>query len=410
MPSPTDTPRRLLLLGAPDLPLPAWDRTVVARGERHSLVRDAQKLDAQALLLWLPAPAALDAWLDALQALSPPLPGVCIVPGASAAQQRRGFELGLQVWLEQPPPAEALLAQLRWAVWQARRLAGLQTQLDERKWTERAKGLLMSAREIDEEQAFRLLREAAMHAHLRLGEVARSVVQAAQLAEAVNLAGQQRMLSQRLVKLVAQRAAGIEPRRAKALQDESAARIDANLARLPALLPAALDVTALDQAWARLRPLLAGKPTAAVLGRVDVAAEALLELSERFTNAIEAAGAGRPLRLVNLCGRQRMLSQRLAKEALLADLLPGRDPACLSELLGGFEAGLAELEAAPLASPAIRVLLEEVRAQWLHLLRSLRDVQGPEAAAGLARSSEGVLSRLDMLTVQYQQSLQLILG
>ena len=105
-----------------------------------------------------------------------------------------------------------------------------------------------------------------------------------------------------------------------------------------------------------------------------------------------------------------MLSQRLAKEALLADLLPGRDPSGLSALLNGFEAGLAELEAAPLASPAIRALQAEVREEWLRLLRSLRDVQGPEAAAGLARSSEVLLTQLDQLTVLYQQSLQVILG
>ena len=44
------------------------------------------------------------------------------------------------------------------------------------------------------------------------------------------------------------------------------------------------------------------------------------------------------------------------------------------------------------------------------LLRSLRDVRGAEAAAGLARSSEVLLSQLDQLTALYQQSLQLLLG
>ncbi len=308
-----------------------------------------------------------------------------------------------------------MLLQLRWAIWQtdlqAQRFAALQAQLDDRKWTERAKGLLMAGQELDEANAFKLMRDAAMHAHLRLGEVARSVVRAAEMAEALNLAGQQRMLSQRLVKLMAQRAAGIEARRAKVLQDESCARVDANLARLQSLLTATEAVQAVMEAWAVLRALLVGKPTAQVLTRANAAAEALLTVSDRLAGAIEAGGAGRPLQLVNLCGRQRMLSQRLAKDALLADLLPsGAYEAGMAVGLGAFEAGLQELEAAPLSSAEIRASQALVRDEWLRLLRSLRDVQGPEAAAGLARSSELLLTHLDRLTEQYQQSLQLILG
>jgi len=413
-------PRRILLLGtaasALRSGLEALACTVLAPASRHSLVQNALEADAQALLLVPASPAELDEWLNGpagLEDLNPPLPGLCIAPAASTAQRRRGLALGLQVWLDAAPPPEALLAQLQWAGWQAQRLASLQTQLDERKWTDKAKGLLMAAQDLDEAGAYQLLRNAAMHAHLRLGEVSRSVVRAAQAAEAVNLAGQQRMLSQRIVKLLAQRAAGIEPRRARQLQDESCARIESNLARLQPMLTEArhaAPLQALSQAWLELRALLVGKPTAEVLTRADAAADALLNLSEQLTGSIETAGAGRPLRVVNLCGRQRMLSQRLAKEALLADLLSGRDASQIGVGLSAFEAGLLELEAAPLSSAEIRASLDEVREEWLRLLRALREVQGPEAAAGLARSSELLLSQLDRLTVQYQQSLQLILG
>lgn len=409
-------PTRLLLLGRPEAWLSdGWRAleqglgeagcTVVARATRHSLVQDALESSPQVLLLWAEA-AELPELLAALARLSPALPGVCI---ADTAERVQGP--GLQVWLGTLPSAGELLQQLRWAVWQAERLAALQAQLDDRKWTERAKGLLMAGQELDEASAFKLLREAAMHAHLRLGEVARSVVRAAELAEALNLAGQQRMLSQRLVKLMAQRAAGIEARRAKVLQDESCARVDANLARLQALPAPVEAVQAVNAAWATLRALLPGKPTAAVLTQADAAAEALLAVSDQLAGAIEAGGAGRPLQLVNLCGRQRMLSQRLAKDALLADLLPaGADAAGMATGLSAFEAGLLALEAAPLSSAEIRASQALVRDEWLRLLRSLRDVQGPEAAAGLARSSELLLTQLDRLTEQYQQSLQLILG
>jgi len=95
---------------------------------------------------------------------------------------------------------------------------------------------------------------------------------------------------------------------------------------------------------------------------------------------------------------------------LLADLLNGQDPTLLGAGLSEFEAGLLELEAAPLSNAEIRALLAEVREEWLRLLRSLRETQGPEAAAGLARSSELLLSQRDALTAQYQQSLQTLLA
>jgi two-component system, response regulator / RNA-binding antiterminator len=53
--------------------------------------------------------------------------------------------------------------------------------LDERKLVDRAKGILMKQRRLNEEEAYVLLRKAAMDANLRMAEVAQSVITAAQL-------------------------------------------------------------------------------------------------------------------------------------------------------------------------------------------------------------------------------------
>ncbi|MBV8380514.1 MAG: type IV pili methyl-accepting chemotaxis transducer N-terminal domain-containing protein [Paucibacter sp.] len=395
---------RTLLLAAPGIPAPVLRRTMIERCKCDSLVRQAAQAPGAALLL-IAAAGELTSWLDAIERLPETRPLLAFIAGADPVQQDRLAALGAH-WLDAEPADWD--AALDWALRLHAREAAWRERLDERHWAERAKSLLMHAQGLGEDAAHRLLRETAMHARLRLAEVARSVVQAAERAEALNLAGQQRMLSQRLVKLMAQRAAAIEPRRARALQDASAARIDANLARLTEL-QAGAPLVGVQSAWSALRPLLEGKPEAAVLARADALAEALLDQSEALAREVETAGVDRPLALVNLCGRQRMLSQRLAKEALLADLLPDRrtiDPA----LFAACEAGLAGLEAAPLSSEAIRAQLAEVRDEWLHLLRSLRDTHGREAAAGLARSSEALLDQLDRLTALYQQSLQVLLG
>lgn len=61
------------------------------------------------------------------------------------------------------------------------RLAEAQQELAERKLVERAKGLLMKARSLDEQAAYAALRRMAMDRKLKLAEVAQRLVDAADL-------------------------------------------------------------------------------------------------------------------------------------------------------------------------------------------------------------------------------------
>jgi response regulator NasT len=60
-------------------------------------------------------------------------------------------------------------------------LAEANLKLSERKLVERAKGILMKTRGLDEESAYSLLRKAAMNKKLRLGEIAQQLIDAAEL-------------------------------------------------------------------------------------------------------------------------------------------------------------------------------------------------------------------------------------
>lgn len=334
---------------------------------------------------------------------------------------------GLSGWWPLLPeqPAPQLLAcldadQARWL--REHRLRGellkARAQLDERRWVDRAKGVLMQSRDLSEEEAFRLLRGAAMSAGLRVGEVSRGVTEAAQWAEAVNRAGRLRMLSQRVVKLAAQRLDGIDPRRSRQAQGMAIGLVDDHLSLLRALpllggpdAPAQAALQAVEQAWAPLKPLLSARLSAGALQQADAAAERLLQGAETLTEALEAGGARRALRLVNLCGRQRMRVQRLAKEAMLAALLnqPARE-ALLAPLMDDFEATLLELERAPLGGHAAREVLSAAREQWLHLLRGLRLSASHEGRQALAVASDALLELFDRLTADYEHSLQMVLS
>jgi len=358
-----------------------------------------------------------------------------IGPPPEAAQLGELMAAGLDGWwpaeLAQSPQALAAVVQVLQGL-QAQRAAlataeravtALRQQIDERKWIERAKGVLMTARGIAEQDAFVLLRGAAMHANLRLADLSRAVTETAQWAEALNRAGQMRMLSQRALRLLAQRVAGLEANGARSTQKAVADRLADTLRFLQRLdiadaaeLPhARATVTADGEALLRL---LEERPSLALLPRADAAAQALLDSADRLASALERHCGRQALHIVNLCGRQRMRVQRLAKEALLAALLADdARSAALPALLDDFEHSLNELEAAPLSTPDIRAALAETRNEWLRLLRNLREASSPgrgtnpaQGQLAFVHASDRLLDLFERLTDAYEHSLQVLMA
>lgn len=387
-----------------------------------TMVQEAAMLAPQQVLIHKPASipelqAALQAWAGA-----PPHPVVVLSEPLAPEVHEALVGLGVLAWscadALDAPSLHAVLAraQARWRREAALRdtLARSLAHLDERKWVDRAKGLLMTARGIGEDAAFGLLRGAAMHANLRVGELSRSVVEAAQWAEAINRAGQLRMLSQRLVRLAVQALAGVDARRSRTLRAQSVERVKDNLDHLAGLPLDATSTQALAgvrAAWEALDTALAARPAAAALAAIDASAEALLLAAEALTDALESSGGRRALRIVNLCGRQRMRAQRLAKDALLAAMLPdGAWSAQLAPTMDAFEASLLELERAPLSSPEIRAALSGARDEWLRLVRGVRQADRAEGRADLVRASEVLADTFDRLTASYEHSLQVIMS
>lgn len=345
--------------------------------------------------------------------------------GAQAIE--RAVQAGVHAWMAidaTPPAPHRLRSALCFALACARQQALVQAQLaeargrlDERKWVERAKGVLMQARRIGEDEAFRLLRDASMHAQLRVGEVSRAVIDAARVAEGVNRAGQLRMLSQRLVRLAAQRLARIDTASATAALASNSERVTQTLDGLlqGASGGAVQQLEVVRVAWQALHALLRQRgASAANLAAADAAAESLLDAAEGLTAALQAQGGRRAVQIVNLCGRQRMRAQRIAKDVLLGVLLAGEAAAAArtraERTAVQFEQTLAELEQAPLTSASIRAGLAAAREEWLRMQHGIRGAATVEGRTALAASSERLLEHFEALTNAYETSLQVILG
>lgn len=296
-------------------------------------------------------------------------------------------------------------------------------RLEERKVVERAKGILMRARQVSDDDAFQMLRTASMHTNQRMGQVSRHIIHSARFAEDLNRAGQLRMLSQRLVKLLALQLAGVQRGQVTERLKESKLHIESNISALGKSLSPATFGDLLGQVmhtWSRLRQALHQESRAGELGPVDELAELLLHEAERLTGSLQNAGAAPPLQVLNTAGRQRMLSQRHAKYALLCALggtaLSARHEAGMAESRAAIDEGLLYLNQIPLTSPEIRTTLQAAADGWQQLLEAVeasREATGAAQVACLERiavSSEALLEVFEQLTALYERSMQMLAG
>lgn len=188
-------------------------------------------------------------------------------------------------------------------------------------------------------------------------------------AEAMNLSGMQRMLSQRIAKSYLM--IGAEVRSEQALQqlDQSVARFENNYQALAEYAPSAEIGAALEQvgeSWQHYRELALSRPTREQAVLLMALSDQLLAQSEALVQLIEAHTGSAGARLVNRSGRQRMLSQRIAKLYLaLSWRLPveGLEQQ-LQQATGEFEAAQQELLSAEQNTPQIAAALQKVEAQW----------------------------------------------
>ena len=171
--------------------------------------------------------------------------------------------------------------------------------------------------------------------------------------------------------------------------------------------------------WAPVRQIVTAPAQPEGLAELDALAEAMLGQADALVGALESSGLAATVGVVNLAGRQRMLSQRMAKQALLAALAPGagrrsadataRD-AALAETSQALEQGLLTLAASPLSTPEIRKGLADARTAWDILRQGAGSAGTASGRLQLAAASEDLLAVFDHLTDAYQHSIQVLMG
>jgi len=224
---------------------------------------------------------------------------------------------------------------------------------------------------------------------------------------AINKSGRQRMLTQRLGKAWAMQALDVELELAARIRRQSEALFANQLGELQRTTPTqeiAAAVTALAQAWENYRgnlTLVPGKDNAA---RVYMAGDQTLQRAQELTALYEKRLGTPQGRLVNIAGRQRMLSERMARAFYFARFDIAADTARDMETAHKeFADGLQELVSAPQNTPGIKRELALAEQQWVFFQAAIDGhIQGESADKSVATTSERILEQLNTITTKYE--------
>lgn len=225
----------------------------------------------------------------------------------------------------------------------------------------------------------------------------------------INLAGEQRMLTQRVAKLYNQIGLNILPGPATGQIAVASVQFESNLEALKTVVADSQNASGahrnLVNEWLKLKKSMSMAISREAAEALAQQSEHTLAAAERLTSVIEDSNKSEASRLINLSGRQRMLSQRIAANYLLRSW--GVESSAVRENLDNsvkdFSAGLEKLLARKENSDEIRLELEEVAQQWEWLRASL-SVDGAGAYRLIvAESADGILAATDRITRLYEQ-------
>ena len=138
----------------------------------------------------------------------------------------------------------------------------------------------------------------------------------------------------------------------------------------------------------------------------------LLDVADQATTAYETLGKAGSAKLINVSGRQRMLSQRMTKNYFL--IAAGHQAKTYRDQIQtdrtAFTQALAQLNGSALSTPGIRNELALAQSQWIFFEAAVSKPADSENMRNVATTSERLLETMNNLTELYDVALKDLLG
>jgi hypothetical protein len=206
----------------------------------------------------------------------------------------------------------------------------------------------------------------------------------------------------------AMRALDVEPDMAARLQQQSQALFISQLGELQRTMPTPelkTAVTALVQTWENYRHDLSLSPSKENAARVYSSGDQALQRAHELTVLYEKFLGTPQGHLVNIAGRQRMLSQRMARAFYFGKFgIAANTAQDLETAQKEFAVGLKELVEAPQNTSPIKTELTFAEQQWLLFQAAIRNtLNNASANKNVATTSERILEEMNAVTALYEK-------
>jgi Type IV pili methyl-accepting chemotaxis transducer N-term len=232
------------------------------------------------------------------------------------------------------------------------------------------------------------------------------------LSNAINRTARCRMLSQRAAKAYGLVAIKLNNENTKPVLARTIKEMRETVTEVDSYNRGRSFATSRAEFSAQLLPFLnelSNEPSTGKLLAVSAQSDKVLESANAMVVVLESFAGSPTSKLINMAGRQRMLTQRIAKSYVLqeAKVDGGTAKTSIENDKNLFLESHKLLLAAPISTPAIKESLDKGLALFNGFMGAIAQSNNNES---ISRISEGVLVELDNQTLLYEKALALVVG